>query len=732
MRMRMILAALLALAGGGTLLHAGPAFDGAAAKALVDSLCRPEFAGRKSGDPGACLAEHWAAAQFVRWGLKPAPGGGHLQYFPLLNCREERAELELVNGYHGKRRYVNGEDFHLCTNSGSLKGKVEVVFAGYGIAEPGKGWDDFAGLDVRGKAVVMYKAAPGPERLWETELTRDYKVRAARERGAAVALFFNTEAAISGAAIHQEAYDPDFPVMMVSPHLVADLLRGTGRELDEVKENLKTEPQSFPTGKTLKLNVRTRRNPQASAANVIGVLPGSDPRLKDEWIVVGGHLDHNGINASGDVFYGADDNASGAAVVMELARAFAAGPPPRRSLMFVAFAGEEQGLLGSEWFVAHPSVPLDRIAAMANFDCCGLGRGAGFGGAEFFPGLWDEYYAGLDSTLKADLTVSNAWGHGSDNHPFHRHGIPAFNYWSSGSSRPFYHHQEDLPGMIPASTLGAVGTAAADFLAWLADREDPLTTPHRRALTRLTTALAVDLEPVLRTSATDDSALAEELRSRRKRGLKGAAVAIRSSDPCGDLQAWREFAETHGFLWAEGPDGVRQAKRRQTLALLPVIHNPLGMVAHGVSLHHLKAEGVRTVILHGDVPDSARAAAWLGECEKEGMLLVYSPGSRWAPLVPEQARRVLTVADWTGESLALAPDDTPPYDQKSVRLAMTTGDLAPDPAGVADKAVWLPLTWTAEGQAAAFERIEALEEAGFSGQQVTWMLGENLLEVMGE
>jgi hypothetical protein len=163
--------------------------------------------------------------------------------------------------------------------------------------------------------------------------------------------------------------------------------RGSGRRLETVKGQLKKSPQSFDTGKMLRLKTVMKRNPDAQAANVLGVLPGAG-HLQNEWIVVGGHMDHNGVNAEGDIFYGADDNASGAAVVMELARQFARwDQSPRRSILLAAWAGEEQGLLGSKYFVEHPPIPLDSVAAMFNFDCCG-GMAGRLRRAEHFPEVW--------------------------------------------------------------------------------------------------------------------------------------------------------------------------------------------------------------------------------------------------------------------------------------------------------------------------------------------------------
>ncbi len=705
-------------------------FSGEGAKAYVDTLCGEQFGGRKSGDPEAHRAELWAAAKFAEFGLSPGGADGYLQSFPILCNREERAELELINGYHGRKIYQNGEDFHLITNSGSGKIEAEVVFVGYGISESARGRDDFIGIDLRGKIALIYKAVPGSERLWEKQLSRDYKVKAAVEHGAIAVIFFHDEKAISGAAIHQEAFFPELPVIMVGQHVVVDFLRGTGRELGAVKKTLEKDPQSFNTGKILKINTRLNHNPQAQATNVIGILPGSDAALRHEWIVLGAHLDHNGGNAEGDVFYGADDNASGAAILLELARGFAALPErPQRSLLFVEFAAEEQGLLGSEYFVHNPPVPLDSIAAMFNFDCCGVGEGlAGMGGAEHFPEIWEEYKMGLDSTELANLTLSTIWRNGSDNHSFQQKGVPTFNYWSRGE-RSFYHLQEDLPQTVSARALGGVGRAAADFIAFLADWEKPLLKEHYRARTYLYSAYAIDLHPISLPAAEDSAALSEMLNARRCLGLKCATVAISSVTPYEDVDFWRNLCAEKGFKWSTNAEEIRAGIREQKLALLPVITDLAAFDSGGAALRNLQKLGAKTVLLRGEPADSASGSCLLRQCSDLGLLLLVPEASPWKSLLPPDSRKAIHTTNISEEMSLHAQEEA-----KKWRLVTAEPlQLEPDSAGTLEKTLYLSLKW---GNQADREQslllIEELEKAGFTGQQIVYMLGENLLEILPE
>lgn len=691
------------------------------AKSFVDTLCCKTFSGRKSGDPEATLCERWVAAKFAQFGLQPGGSEGYLQPFPILNNREGKAELALMNGYHGKKRYQNGEDFHLITNSGSGRVEAEIVFCGYGIAEPEMGRDDFAGINLQGKIALIYKAVPDPERLWSEQVTRDYKLKAAVSRGAKAVLFVHEPYAVSGAAIHRDAFFPNVPVILVSEHVVEDIFRGTGRRYETVKKDLKKDPQSFVTGKVMKIETRLKYNPDAQAANILAVVAGSGG-LKREWIVIGGHMDHNGTNALGDVFYGADDNASGTAVVMELARGFASlRDHPKRSLLLVAFAAEEQGLLGSQYFVDHSPIPLESIVAMFDFDCCGLGDdGVGFGGAEHFPEIWESYRQQISPDSLKNMSISTHWGNGSDNYSFHEKGVPTFNYWSRGE-RSFYHHQEDLPQTIRTEALGGVGRAAADFIAYLANWDKPLIQPHHRARTWLYSGYTINLRPIDARQTQDTSRLAEMLNAEHLRGLKCATVGITAEAPYEQMDFWRQFCKEHGFAWASDASDIRDAIRKQQLSLLPIITELNSLDEGGLQLRNLKPLGAKIVYLPGSELDSARVA----QCADLGMLFVVNEANESG--LPKSAKRLVL----------FGPEDEPQLPGKdqldNQRIAVSGGLnwLRPDSDRVAERAVYLNLNWGSSAeQEQSLRIIEELEQAGFTGDQIVYMLGENLLEIL--
>jgi hypothetical protein len=708
-------------------------FDGQSAKSFLDTLCSRQFAGRKSGDPEMANCERWAAGNYAHFGLEPGGSDGYLQPFPILSNREEKASFELVNGYHGRKKYVEGEDFDLITNSGSGKVQAEVVFAGYGVNEPGKDWDDFAGIDLKGKIALIFKGVPGPDRLWDKEKWRDYKVNKAVGHGAVGIIFVHDTYAINGAAIHKDAFHPGVPIIIVSEYVMEDLFRGTGKRWSNVKTALEKAPQSFATGHTVKIETRLKYNPDAKACNVVGILPGSDSTLKHEWIVIGGHMDHNGVNARGDVFYGADDNASGASVVMELARAFASVyPTPKRSLMFIDFAAEEQGLLGSQWFVDHPTIPLEKIAAMFNFDMCGMGNGGvGFGGAEHFPEIWEAYQAQMDSAARANLTLSTIWHGGSDNSSFQDKGIPTFNYWSAGD-HPFYHHQEDLPGKIAATTLGNVGTEAAHFITYMANWEKPVITENYKERTWLYSACRINLNPMYKNPdppprhPLDNSLSVSFLDTLHDQGLKCVTASIGFNDPYSDVDRWKEICKKHDYVWALKADDIRQAMRQQKLAIMPRITYLPFMDSSGVQLRNLVQMGVKTINISGLGPDSVLGKNLIKMAADLGCVFICPDTFR--DQIPTKARKILMFTDTT--KLPALPGKV---DLGKIRWMLSDNfkGLGPDSAGTTQRVAGFGMMdYEVEYGPKSLQMIKNLEQAGFSGQDIVYMLGENLLEIL--
>ena len=303
-------------------------------------------------------------------------------------------ELSLIGADGSAEPLALGSDYACRGFTGSGVADASVVFVGYGLSLPERGYDDYDGLDVRGKIVLAIKPPPKWEpadgKGWgDVHLPRP-KSRAAREHGAAALLLMphpasmRPQPAIASVMHGPGAHVGDLPQAEITAAAAARLCAGGLAELAGLATAVDAAqaPASRELPGRLRFAVEAAYEPAAPTANVVGVLPGSDPELRDECVVIGGHLDH--VGRQGEVVWpGANDNASGAAAVLALARAFAdGGVPPRRTVVFVLFAGEEQGLVGARWFVDHPLQPFERTIAMLNLDCVAHGDSIQLGGGE--------------------------------------------------------------------------------------------------------------------------------------------------------------------------------------------------------------------------------------------------------------------------------------------------------------------------------------------------------------
>lgn len=447
------------------------AFEVERARAVADEISADSYEGRHSGHPGAKKAEDYLAQLFETNGVRPGGRGGYFQNFPLLVTQETSAGLTLMDHELGKIPFVLGVDFTVLTHSGSGAFIAPVFIAGYGIDRPDKSRTDYGDTAVSGKIVVIIRGQPDSAYDFEEDTYRPSTLKWAKERGAAAILWYDREWPVDGAAIPESDYDPDMPLMYVGDRVLKLLLDGSGHTPRTYKEAIRKAPLPLETGKRLWINTQVRKLPVESARNVIGIVYGSDPVLKNEVIIVGAHLDHIGVNADDIIYNGADDNASGTAVVSELARSFAQnGQTLKRSVMFIHFGAEENGLLGSRYFVRNPTIPFGNAVCMLNFDMSGRGTGEVIMvGGELLGKPWRDYLETLDVSERERLYFyrSNGDFHG-DYGPFIEAGCPAVAYWTKGRS-PHYHHYEDDAVWLQNDVLEAVGTNGEDFIRFLAD-----------------------------------------------------------------------------------------------------------------------------------------------------------------------------------------------------------------------------------------------------------------------
>jgi Zn-dependent M28 family amino/carboxypeptidase len=374
-----------------------PAFTADRLAADIKTLSSDEFEGRRPATAGEEKTVQFIEAAYREAGLKPGVGDSYRQPVPFVELTTRAADTLQVRGPGGKSLDLKyGEQAVYWTKQVvpqvSLD-KSEIVFVGYGIVEPAMGWNDYAGIDMRGKTALILINDPGFEtgdatlfkgRSMTYHGRWTYKFEEAARQGAAGAIIVHEEApaAYPWAVVQNGAARPQLvidsarsePQVAVQGWITRDaasaLLAEAGLDFAALKAKaVKRGFEPVPLGLEASTSVRNGIR-RATSSNVVGVLPGT--RRPDEYVVLTAHWDHLGrsLAFSGDaIFNGAVDNATGTAGLLELARAFgAAQPAPERSVVFIAFTGEEYGLLGSEYYAEHPTVPLDRVAAGINID----------------------------------------------------------------------------------------------------------------------------------------------------------------------------------------------------------------------------------------------------------------------------------------------------------------------------------------------------------------------------
>jgi hypothetical protein len=343
--------------------------------------------GRETGSPGYARAAQYVVEQFRAAGLEPAGSDGYLQPidFQVTQIDQPRSTLELVRGADVRRAVLGDEACYVVSSATVDHFEADAVFAGYGLSIPELGYDDLAGLDLKGKIAVFVSGGPAdmPSPIKAHFQSPQERTDALRKAGA-IGLIRILNPTIPELPWPRMAtgllmprmelrdpgpggYRPPAVVAYFNPESAENLFEGSGHTLKEVLAGLGTTRPlpRFPLAVRLRGRVAFSRR-SARCHNVVGVLPGSDPKLRGEYVVMSAHLDHLGIGTpiNGDpIYHGAIDNASGVASILEVARGIHdSGESPRRSVLFVAVTGEEKFLLGSEYFAKHPTVSGPMVA----------------------------------------------------------------------------------------------------------------------------------------------------------------------------------------------------------------------------------------------------------------------------------------------------------------------------------------------------------------------------------
>jgi Zn-dependent M28 family amino/carboxypeptidase len=359
-------------------------------------IASDEMEGRDTPSRGLDIAAKFIATHMARWGLKPAGDDG--SYFQRIALTQKKIDPALSSLEINGQRFNYGEDFLAAgLQGGGVSGRL--VYAGHGWVIKSKNIDAFKGLDVKDKIVILTGVRP-PMGIRFNELEKrgedwDFPQDAARKRGAKGIIFAPdfqfianwdrsrqslVERGFSSVDKFQAQDNDGIPAIRASIKLLAALFQGEKQSAGEIfnryAANDPTESFELKADKKLSFTVAVKTAP-AATQNVIAVLEGSDPVLKNEYVAIGAHYDHVGIGtqADGDAIYnGADDDGSGTVATLAIAEAFARGQRPKRSILFVWHAGEEKGLWGSRYFTENPTIPLAQIITQLNIDMIGRTR----------------------------------------------------------------------------------------------------------------------------------------------------------------------------------------------------------------------------------------------------------------------------------------------------------------------------------------------------------------------
>lgn len=443
----------------------------------VQYLASEDLKGRGTGTPELDTAAAYVADQFQLAGLPPLPGRDYYQEFPVSTNAHLGKHNRLAFEAGGKKTELRlRRHFTPLSFSGAGKVSAQLVFAGYGISAPEYGYDDYASIDARGKIVVILRHEPQEydrDSAFAGKIYTEHsqllsKAINARHHGAQALIMVNdTNQHGGGPGDLTEFSTLPGPASAEIPflHVDAEVIQGwfslADRDFqkvqDEINENLR--PGSFAFPPSLKARLRADlKFSERKVRNVVGYLPGHT----DEYVVIGAHYDHIGLgeqfsmrpSAAGTIHLGADDNASGTAGLLELARWFAARPPGKRGLLFIAFAAEELGLLGSSHYVHHPLLPMSNAIAMINMDMIGRirDRRVYIGGSTTGSTLPDVLKASAEeSSLEFDL--SDTIGYGSSDHTaFTTRQVPVL-FFFSGLHGDYHRPSDTWDKINPAPSV---------------------------------------------------------------------------------------------------------------------------------------------------------------------------------------------------------------------------------------------------------------------------------------
>jgi hypothetical protein len=441
----------------------------------VKFLASPEMKGRATGSPELEKAADYIAAQFQSFGLKPVDGKSFELAFPVTMGAALGQDNRLSWSYGGATVRGVSHPFSF-SSSGTVSG--EVIFAGYGITSNETHYDDYAGIDVKDKIVLILRHEPKEAKEMSQNATFAFKASNAKMHGARGIILVNDVAEHPGSTDELEKFGEaagptDAGIVFVQMHAedAQKLLQLAHKDLRAAEQQINRDghPDSFATGAQAEISAEIHRESK-TVHNVAAYFPGET----QEYVVIGAHYDHLGLGDEhslapsqiGQIHPGADDNASGTAGVIELARWFSKQPKQKRGILFLTFAGEELGLLGSEWYVNHPLLPLENAVTMINMDMIGrIREGKVYVGGTGTGSTFDKLLDTVKAPAALHLELSEKTGYGSSDHTsFTTKQVPVLFFFSGLHGD--YHKPSDTADKIDAPDAATL----LDYIADLIDR----------------------------------------------------------------------------------------------------------------------------------------------------------------------------------------------------------------------------------------------------------------------
>ncbi|GBC77283.1 Aminopeptidase YwaD [bacterium HR08] len=460
----------------------GAAITAEEIRAHVRFLASDDLRGRAAGTEGADRAARYIAEAFRRYGLKPVGDDGTFEQRFTFVARVVPGPTNWLRmrTREGDRDFAFGRDFVplAFSSSGAIEG--EVVFVGYGLSAPELGYDEYANIEVSGKILLVLQGGPDdrdPHGRFHAHRAPQRKIATAREKGARGIIFIAAEEKAEDDRLAALGYDHLFgdaglPVLLLGRAAAVGLMRAAGEDLAERERALASTPtpRAFTLSGVRLVGYVDVKKEMRQTANVVGLLEGNDPVLKDEVIIIGAHYDHLGLGGEhslapdqvGAVHNGADDNASGVAGLLELAQALAAVRSSlRRSILFIAFSAEELGLLGSHHYVKHPILPLERTIAMLNFDMIGRLRESGVivYGVGTSP-FWASALERANEAIRLSLRVREDGVGPSDHTSFYLRGVPVLHFFT-GVHEDYHKPSDDAEKIVAEGTERIISLAYA-------------------------------------------------------------------------------------------------------------------------------------------------------------------------------------------------------------------------------------------------------------------------------